>query len=122
MTMMNTMSVLLTRPRARRGKAAQRPTCCCSPVLNPSAASVLCANIIASSFGCGGLMPVLQQVHQLAMLSLLRVIRLVNSLSMASRLRAHCTSIMFTTTGLRCQTSKHVSGEYQLQTSINRPW
>ncbi len=53
------------------------------------AAALLCVDIIASSVGGGGAVAGIQQVHQLALLNLLRVAGLVHSLNMTSGLRAH---------------------------------
>ncbi len=75
--------------QARRGTAAQHPTFFCSSVKYSSVGCVLCVDIIASSVGsCGGMLS-RQQVHQLVMHNLLRVMRHVNSLSMTSGLRTH---------------------------------
>ena len=43
----------------------------------------------ASSAVCGGVMPGMQQVHQLDVLNLLRVMSRLNRLRMTSGLRAH---------------------------------
>ncbi len=59
--------------QARRGLAAQRPTCFSFPVCYFSARCLLCVDNIATSVGCGGVVPGGQQVHQLTVLNLLRL-------------------------------------------------
>ena len=94
--------------QARKRTAA--PTCFCPSVWYFSAGCVLCVDIIASSNG--GLMAGKQQVRRLTILNLLRVRGGLNSLSMTSGLRTHCTNTMFMKMGSRCQPSKHASGEH----------
>ena len=59
--------------QARRELAAQRPTCFSFPVCYFSARCLLCVDNIATSVGCGGVVPGGQQVHQLTVLNLLRL-------------------------------------------------
>ena len=83
---------MLMRTRANKQEEERQhnvPPASAFPVWYSSAKSVLCVHIVASSVGSAAIMPGLQQVHQLTILRLLRVTGHLNSLSMASGLRAH---------------------------------